>query len=262
LGIRDASLGDAALNVAIAEGMADRLEAVGVAPERIAVIPNWADIEAIRPRPATDSGLRQVCLPQAEFVVGYSGNLGPVHDWQTVFEAMLRLRSQSNIRFLFIGGGLGMKALRQQVAAAGLGSACFLPYRPRAALGRALAAADLHLVTLKPALEGLLMPSKLYGVLAAGRPVLHVGDLCGESAELVTAAGAGIAVASGDGAGLAEAILTLAADRARLAAMGRRARRLCEARFAAADVLGCWERCLRSLAVQARAGGEGGFRSL
>jgi glycosyltransferase involved in cell wall biosynthesis len=245
--MRDATLASAVMNVAIGERMSSWISDAGVPTARVAMIPNWADTDAIRPRPAGDSSLRRRCFPHSGVIVGYSGNLGRAHEWETLADAMRRLRQHPEIGFLFIGGGSGLSALRRQTDADGLGSARFVPYQPRERLFDSLAAPDLHLVTLRSSLEGLIVPSKLYGALAAGRPVIFVGDARGETATLLTGAGAGLAVQQGDGEGLADAIRTLAADPQRRATMGARGRQLCEERFAARGRLAQWEQTLRAV---------------
>jgi len=117
------------------------------------------------------SKLRRALALQDHFVVGYSGNLGRAHDVDTLFDAAQRLVSQSRIAFLIIGGGHGYDQLQQRARKAGLGNVQFLPYQPLATLSDSMAAADLHLVSLLPALEGKIVPSKFYGIAAAERPV-------------------------------------------------------------------------------------------
>jgi glycosyltransferase involved in cell wall biosynthesis len=108
-----------------------------------------------------------------------------------------------------IGGGANMQQLRSAVAAGELGNFIFLPYQPRELLADSLAAADVHLISLLPGLEGFIVPSKFYGILAAGRPAIFIGDRDGELARRINDLACGETVATGDGAALAEKILKL-----------------------------------------------------
>jgi len=110
-----------------------------------------------------------------KFVVGYSGNFGRAHDFATVLDAAAMLRDLRDVHFLFVGNGAQLPWVQARVAALGLTDVSFRPYQPLDRLALSLSVPDLHLVSLKPELEGLIVPSKFYSVLAAGRPVLFVG---------------------------------------------------------------------------------------
>ena len=100
--------------------------------------------------------------------------------------------------FLFIGGGARRKEIEQQAKLRGLRSIMFKPYQPQARLSESLAAADVHLVSLLPEIEGLVVPSKVYGTMAVARPTLFVGDRNGEVAQLVARHGSGFSVGIGE----------------------------------------------------------------
>ena len=187
--LRDGSLRHAAANVVLGRRMRERVTALGVDPRKIAVIPNWADGARLRPMPRDGNPLRAEWGLGDRFVVGYSGNLGRVHDFRTVLDAADALRAQPDIVFQFIGGGAQMEALRQTVAERRLPNVVFKPYQPREMLGQSLGAADVHLVTLRPELEGLVVPSKFSGVAAVGRPTIFIGDPEGEIGSIVREAG-------------------------------------------------------------------------
>ena len=201
--------------------MAARLAAQGVPPERLAVIPNWADGELIRPLAPQDNPLRAAWGLRGRFVIGYSGNLGSAHLVEPMVELMALLKDEPELVFLFIGAGCGYRALRAATASRGLGNVVFRPYQDRAQLPQSLTAPDLHLVTLQPELEGLVMPSKLYGALAAGRPVVFIGDPAGDAARLVEG-GAGLVAPPEAMPALAGQLRALRRDPARLAAHRRR----------------------------------------
>lgn len=219
--------------VALDEAMKARLVAAGAQPERIEVIDNWCDGDEIRPlEPASNPLRRELGLGDA-FTVSYSGNLGLGHDFETITGAMERLAGE-NVHWLFIGDGPRRPALEAEVAARGLHRVTFLSPRPRAELPVSLTAAHASLVSLQPGLAGLLVPSKLYGILAAGVPVVYVGPPEGRVAGVIRDHGVGIAVDNGDADGLARGLLALRDGATGRAEMGRRARALFDGHFARA----------------------------
>ena len=247
-GMRDRSLAAADANVVLGERMAARVAARGVPAERIKIIANWADDEQIVPVAATENPLRKKWGLGDKFVVGYSGNLGRAYEFETLLGAAEKLRGDSRIGFLFIGGGKQFDAVAARVNERGLSSAFhFLPYQDRAALKYSLGVPDVHWVSLKPALEGLLFPSKLYGILAAGRPVIAVSARNGEIAALVERHDCGIAVEPGNAEGLAGAIIALAQDDRRRDDMGRRARALLETEFSRTRALSRWQKLIEKV---------------
>ena len=243
---RDRSLHAAAANVVLGERMAAQVRSL-VPGARVTVIHNWSDGARIVPTAPPDNPLRRAWGLDARFVVAYSGNMGRAHEFDTILEACGALASD-DVTFLFIGSGKQRAALEAAVAREGWRHVRFQPYQPREALAFSLSVADVHLVTLKPALEGLMVPSKFYGIAAAGRPTVFVGDTRGEIAAIVTEAGCGVAVASGDAAALVHAIRRLRHDPAAAALMGARARAVFEARFDRPDALRRWADLLRSCA--------------
>jgi glycosyltransferase involved in cell wall biosynthesis len=152
------------------------------------------------------------------------------------------------VRWLFIGSGALLDALKAEVARRGLASVRFKPYQAQARLAESLSAADVHLVSLRPALEGLIVPSKLYGIAAAGRPTVFVGDADGEIASAIAQHACGVTVAMGDGPALARTIAGLAAEPDACRRMGQRARAAFEAEFDKPMALERWEKLLLEVA--------------
>ena len=230
--LRDAALREAAANVVIGDRMADLIRARGAPPERIHVFANWTDDEEIRPLARLDNPLRRDWGLGDRFVVGYSGNLGRGHEFDTVLGAAELLHDLTDVVFLMIGGGSGFGALRRQVAERGLEDMFrFLPYQDRATLKYSLGVPDLHWLSLRPELEGTIVPGKLYGIAAAGRPIVAITAADGEVARLVRKHGSGFVVTPGDGARLASELRRLRADPDSLAQMGVNARRMLEGEY-------------------------------
>lgn len=248
--LRNVSLRGAVVNVAIGRRMAETLRAEGVPPEKVQVIPNWADEEALRAIEPSESRARKAWeLPLGDFVLGYSGNLGRAHESETLLAAARILANRAEIKFLFIGGGHEFSRLESVVRKEGLSNFIFKPHQPREQLQDTLAAADAHWLSLRPELEGLIVPSKFYGILAAGRPVVAVTAPNGEIGEIVRNENVGFAIQPGDGAALAEAIIILADDSRLRRSMGQRARRLSETLFARKAALQSWTALIRSSAA-------------
>jgi colanic acid biosynthesis glycosyl transferase WcaI len=246
--LRDASLRAAAMNVVIGDQMRDYLVGRGIPEYKLCVIENWADGGAIRPRPRMASRLRESLAVGDRFIVCYSGNLGRAHEFDTVLGAALALVGRaSSLMFLFIGNGAKMDALKQAVAGHALENFRFLPYQPRDALEDSLAAADIHLVSLLPTLERFIVPSKVYGILAAGRPVVFIGDPGGEIGRVIHRGGCGRAIPVGDSAALAETLMQMRADPEGCATMGVRARSIFGEEFSFERAIERWtaviERC-------------------
>jgi glycosyltransferase involved in cell wall biosynthesis len=245
--LRNLSLRGAAMNVAIGQIMQTRLTGLGVRPEATAVIQNWADGELIRPVCSSENRLRAAWNLQGRFVIGYSGNMGRAHDIDTFIDAMRRLQYDRRLVFLFIGGGAGRQKLESACRESGITNFRFLPYQARQDLAESLSVADVHLVSLLPALEGLIVPSKVYGIAAAGRPVVFVGAPDGEIARLVERCNCGFALPSGDGEGLAGVLAMLADEPARARTLGQHGRECLERELDKAHAMQRWTKLLTNL---------------
>lgn len=207
--------------VTIGRCMARRMVALGVPGERITILPNWAD-PRIHPVPHTGNPFRTRNGLGVGFIVAYSGNLGLAHPMDGVLDAAAELGSTDpDITILVIGEGRGRPALGEAVSARGLRNVRFLPFQPAEGLAESLSAADLHIATMDPRAEGLLVPSKIAGALAAGRPCLFLGPAGSEAAALVT--GCGRVLDPRDGSGLAAAVRAYARNPALCAEEGKRA---------------------------------------
>jgi len=245
--LRNKSLNSAAMNVVIGQRMKEHIIGCGIDPQSVTVIENWSDSEFISPMPASASELRAQLGLQEKVVVGYSGNMGRAHEYETILNAATALRDDKEVCFLMIGGGVGMQQLKAAVANAGLENFIFLPYQPREMLGDSMAAADIHLISLLPTLEGLIVPSKFYGILAAGRPTIAIGDEDGEIARVVKREQCGTAVLVGDHDMLKNEIMRLKANNDVLSAMGSKAHVLFKTCYTADHAAALWKDVLIKL---------------
>ena len=248
--LRNFSLNLARTNVVLGEAMAARLRAEGIEQDKIEVIHNWSPVEMEQPAARqTENPLRSEWGLGQRFVVGYSGNFGRAHDFATVLDAAAALRDLTDIHFLFIGAGAQRPWLEARVVDLGLTNVSFRPYQPLDRLAASLLVPSVHLVSLKPDLEGLIVPSKFYSALAAGRPVLFVGDPASEMAMRIEESGCGRAFPVGAHADLAAAIRDLASHPSQVAEMGKRARTLWAARFQRRQALAAWQELLMRLSA-------------
>lgn len=234
--LRNWSLRQSAMNIALCEEMRLHLIAESVPAERIRIIHNWPD-PAIRPLP-------RIRAPGEPFTICYSGNLGLAHAVDSVIELIERTRDMPNLRWRFVGGGSGARRLREHVSQHAIPNVAFAAYAPRSELGASLGDCDAHLVTLSPECEGLIHPSKIYGILASGRPALFLGSRDGSVAGMLREADAGLVLDCDSPDTWRPAIESLIADPARLAAFGRNARMAYESRHTDAHGLAAWTELL------------------
>ncbi len=203
--------------IALGDDMRDLLVAHGIAPAKIFVVENWADSSQITPRPFPDGPLHLL----------YSGNLGLAHDIETLQGAMLALDRGTHPQacvFTFAGSGPRRKDLESFARVHNLSNISFRPYSTRADLGESLARCHVGLVTQHASVAGAVVPSKLYGVLAAGRPVLYVGPKNTTPAHILRRFDCGWQIDAGDVTGLIGLLEYLDANRDIVYSAGHRAR--------------------------------------
>lgn len=204
--------------------MADRIAAKRVRRDRLATIPVWSRRDEIYPVAREGHQLRASLGLADKFVAMYSGNLGLAHSFGEMIEAARRLRDRDDVVFLFVGGGPRLAEVRDAKQAEGLDNILLMDYFPRGQLHASLSVADVHLISMRAEMTGVVVPGKLYGAMASGRPTLFVGPAHCETADTIRKADCGPTVRLGDPDGLVEALSTLIADPAGAAEMGRRGR--------------------------------------
>lgn len=197
---------------------------------KITVIHNWADPNLIQPIDKQDNWFAHQHDLIEKFTVLYSGNMGRCHDIDTILAAAVQLKAEP-IQFVFIGGGAKRWQCMEKAIELGLDNCRFLPYQNKAVLPYSLTACDLSLVSISPGMEGLIAPSKLYGVLATGRPVAAICEPHSYLRQLLADANCGEAFENGDAAGLANFIDRLARNSLLAKAMGTAGRRYLQCHF-------------------------------
>jgi colanic acid biosynthesis glycosyl transferase WcaI len=214
--------------VVIGETMRRRIVAKGVAPDRIRVISNWGDAAAIRPLPRDNRWARKHGLVD-KFVVMHFGNVGHAQDLDTLIRATTLLRDLDDLVVPIIGVGARLDELKALAETVEADAVRFLPWQEYGRRAEPISSADLHVVGLARGLAGYVVPSRMWGVLAAGRPVIAAAEDESETAAVVRATGCGVVVPPGNPLRLAEAIRACHDGVFDLADMGRRARAHAEA---------------------------------
>jgi glycosyltransferase involved in cell wall biosynthesis len=211
----------AARVIVLGEDMRDRIVAKGVDPARVAVSRDGIIIPEIVPSP--DNSVAREIRGDFRFALVHAGNVGFYGAWQTLISAV-RILENEGVGLVFIGEG----AMKPQVEA--MAERCravrFLPFRPASEVPLVLSSGDMHVVTVKRGLEGVVVPSKLYPTLAAGRPVLGVAPEESDVVRIIRRTGCGIAANPDDPTSVAEAIRSVLHDSEHLQSMGRRAREI------------------------------------
>lgn len=182
--------------VAIGETMASRLEAKGARRDRIAVIPNWTDTDKLTPQPRENRWSIEQGFA-GKFIVMHSGNIGHAQDLDSLIRAATFLRDIEDLRIVLIGAGARREELGALAERLEVDAVHFLPYQPRPSLSESLSSADVHVVGLAKGLSGFVVPSRLYSILAVGRPVIAAVEETSETAHVIRAAGAGVVVPPG-----------------------------------------------------------------
>ncbi len=206
----------------LSEDFRRNLLAKGVPAGKIALIPNGVDTELVRPLPRENAFAREHGLAD-RFVALYAGNVGLAQGLETLVDAAGHLRSP-DAHVTIVGNGAAREALEERARKSAQGRVSFLPFQPRERVPELYASSDVGIVILRPGMGDSSVPSKMYTIMAAGKPIVASVDAESEVARLIGQVGCGIAVPPGDPAALAGAIDAMRSDEKRAASMGTRGR--------------------------------------
>lgn len=247
------ALKSAARVIVLGDDMRDRILAKGVNPGNVAVVRDGTFLPAVGPHPEDPEARRVLdeIRGRFPFVALHAGNIGFYGAWDTLIEAAKQLRDE-NIGLVFVGDGAQKRKLEE--AAAGLPNVRFLPFRPAAQIPLVMMAGDVQVITIRRGLEGVVVPSKLYSTIAAGRPVLAVAAANSDAARIALQSGCGLAADPDDPGAVAGAIRRMRDDPAGLAEMGSRAR-AAAAKYARVSELGRFSEIVEQ-AVRSPMGGK------
>jgi colanic acid biosynthesis glycosyl transferase WcaI len=208
--------------IVLGEDMRNRILAKGVRAEQIEIVRDGAEIPPSgSPKPQRDPDVIRAIRGDFRFVLLHAGNLGFYGAWSKLIAAARRL-SGEGIGLVFVGEGAQREEI--EALAAGVSNVRFLPFFPSSKVSSVLAAADAHLITVKRGLEGVVVPSKMYGILAAGKPIVAVAPRETDAAALGERFGFGISADPDRPEEIAKAVRELAADPDRVAKMSAAAR--------------------------------------
>jgi glycosyltransferase involved in cell wall biosynthesis len=213
------ALRSAARVIVLGNDMRERILSKGVDPERVVIVRDGTSSPTLTVD--LNDPIVQEIRSGFPFVVLHAGNLGFYGAWRTLLRAAEILRNE-NVGFVFVGDGANRVALEAE--AVNLPNVRFLPFRPVEQIPHVMRAGDLHVVTVRRGLQGVVVPSKLYSTLAAGRPILAVAPEETDAARLSREWGCGVAADPDDPGAVAETIRELRSDPARISAMSHRAR--------------------------------------
>ena len=249
--LNDAGYRHADFVVDLGTYMKRRLREKGVAGNRLHTIPVWNRKDDVTPLPHDENPLRAELGLDDAFVVMYSGNAGVAHRFDEVLAVMKRLDGHPDIEFVFVGEGPKKGRIQAFADRHDLSNFRYLPYFPREDLKYSLPMADVHLMTLREEMAGIAVPGKLYGIMAAGRPVLMVGPKASESGDTIQISGAGRVVdPSQDGSAvrtLHDTLVRLYHDDEMRAELGRNGREAFLEHFEQTVCCQSWENLLDEL---------------
>lgn len=220
---------------------------LGQSCSRIVIIPNWADLDLISPGERSQNALLAELGLTEQFVVQFAGNMGPTHGLESLLEAATKLRINREIHFLFIGSGAKRGWLEDKSRENGLRNITILPSRPRTELSNLLNACDVAIVSLVSGMAGVSVPSRMYNILAAGKPIIGATDGDSELALAIEEDRLGWVVPPNRPDSIVDAILDARARPDRLGEMGVRARLAAERKYSFGRVMKAYCSMLRSL---------------
>ncbi|BAY07341.1 glycosyltransferase family 4 protein [Calothrix sp. NIES-2098] len=236
----------------IADGFVENLLNKGVPSEKIVQIPNWVDINFIRPLPKENNQFRETHNLKDKFVVLYSGNIALTQGLETVIQAAAMLRHIPEIVFAIAGEAKGLQRLQQDCLNYGADNVLLLPFQPREHLPQMLAAADVGLVVQKKNVVSFNMPSKIQVLLASGRALIASVPDNGTAARAIRQSGGGFVVPPEDPQALANAILDLYQNPEQVKTLGYQSRQYAVEQYAFEQALNQYENLCYSLTADAQ----------
>ncbi|NEN96246.1 MAG: glycosyltransferase family 4 protein [Moorea sp. SIO3I7] len=231
----------------ISEGFVDNLVSKGIPKDKITCIPNWANVNVIRPLPKQGNSFRTAYHLDGKFVVLYSGNIALTQGLETVVKAATLVRHIPEIVFVIVGESKALQQLQQDCQTCKASNVKLLPFQPREKLPEMLAAADIGLVVQKRNVVSFNMPSKIQVLLACGRPIIASVPLNGTAARVVRQSGGGVVVPPQKPQVLASAIVELYENPEQGVSLGKQGRKFALKHFAYQNALNRYEALLTQI---------------
>ena len=231
----------------IADGFVDNLVSKKVSPEKIVQIPNWVDVNFIRPMQQEKNAFRVEHKLENKFVVLYSGNIALTQGLETVVKAAAKLRDISDIAFVIVGEANGLQRLQEECNKCGASNVMLLPFQPRERLPEMLAAADVGLVVQKKNVISFNMPSKIQVLLASGSAIVASVPDSGTAARAIRQSGGGVLVPPEEPSGLADAVLDLYKHPEKVKTLGYNSRKYAVEQYSFDQALNNYESLFESV---------------
>ncbi len=231
----------------IADGFVDNLVSKNVAPDKIVQIPNWVDVNFIRPMPKENNAFRSEHKLENKFVVLYSGNIALTQGLETVVKAAAKLRDIQDIAFVIVGEASGLQRLQEECNQCGADNVLLLPFQPRERLPEMLAAADVGLVVQKKNVISFNMPSKIQVLLASGSAIIASVPDSGTAARAIRQSGGGVLVPPEKPSDLADAVLELYKHPEKVKTLGYNSRKYAVEQYAFEQALNNYESLFESV---------------
>jgi glycosyltransferase involved in cell wall biosynthesis len=223
--------------IVIGRCMRENVISLGADPMKLRYIPNWADEAKIFPVQDSANDLRRQLGLQHKFVVLYSGNMGIGHRFDDILEVARLFRNERDIRFVFIGGGARRVQIEDFIANHHLKNVLMHDFVPVKQMPEAQSLGDVHFVSLREEFDGTMVPSKVYGALAAGRAIIYQGGSRAEIARMISEEDIGAVVQEGDVARLYEVVLSYFRNQSEARRQGARALRLAHDKYCKQNAL-------------------------
>lgn len=231
----------------IADGFVENLLTKGVPLEKLTLIPNWVDVDFIKPLPKENNYFRDTYNLKDKFVVLYSGNIGLTQGLETVIKAADKLKHIPNIVFVIVGEQKALNKLQQHCQNWDVENVLLVPFQPREKLPEMLAAADVGLVVQKSNVISFNMPSKIQVLLASGRAIIASVPGAGTAAKALQLSGGGIVIPPEEPEILAASILQLYNNPAQAELLGKKGREFATEQYEFQQVLNQYEATFAAL---------------
>ena len=222
--LRNWSMKKAYLNIVISEEMKKYFIGQNIDSNKLLIIPNWTSEQKIYPITKKDNESYQNFGDGKKFIIGYSGNFGILHDFTVLLEAAKKIKNEDGIEFIFIGSGYRQKEIEDFKASNLLENIRIYPFQPESNLNNILNIPDIHVITLKKGVSPFAYPSKIYGAMAAGKPILFIGEKDSEIYKFVEENNIGFSIPNDDLDQLIRVILKIYKDKNLRSLMSKNAR--------------------------------------
>jgi colanic acid biosynthesis glycosyl transferase WcaI len=222
---------------------------LGRSNKHVTIIPNWADLDLVKPEPKANNCLLKELGLTDKFIIQCAGNMGRAQGIENLFKVVEILKNEKNIHFLFIGSGAKRSWMEREIRDKELYNVTILDQRPRSDQGNFLNACDIAFVSLLPGMTGAGVPSRMYNIMAAGKPFIAVAGFGAESEFVVNEEQVGWFVPADQPKKLADVVLDAYSSPERLFQMGERARTVAEAKYSQQRVIKEYHELVDSLTL-------------